>query len=206
MTGGRGGFVGLSVIADDGFEETEIRVLVGGTALAIRARTLREIVTRVPEIGSVLMKFNRMLMAQLSVSISCMARHSLEQRLARWLLTAEQRKGDVDLDVRQETLAEVLGVRRTGISEAMGRLTAAGVVEHARGRIVIRDLAGLRARSCECFEEAEAARGRGAPDVVVSPPIPAARLKALVERYRRSGADFDKGARRPRHDSRPSAG
>lgn len=181
--GGRGGFSGLSVVVGDRFEETETRVLLKGTALVIRADALRKIMTACPEIRTVLMKFNAMLMAQMSVSLTCMARHSLDERLARWLLTASVRTGDTRLNLRQESLAMILGVRRTGVSEAINRLVAAGIVVSSRRQIVIRDRARLEARSCECFHEAEAARRRSAPDIVISPPIPPARLRKLVDRF-----------------------
>lgn len=181
--GGRGGFVGVSVVAGDPFEETEVRVLVRGSALVIRSDRLRKIMALHPDLRTALMRFNSMLMAQMSVSVSCMARHNLDQRLARWLLTASQRLGAGELDVRQESLAQILGVRRTGISEAMGRLIAAGAIGGGRARIVILDRAGLEARSCDCFWEAEAARRRVAPSVEATPPPPPGRLQDLFDRY-----------------------
>ena len=199
-TGERGGWVGLGVIADHGIEETEIRVLTRGTALALPVPTLRTIIAQVPEIGEVLMMFNNVLLSQLSITISCMARHTLDQRLARWLLTAHQWIGDRALDVRQEDLALILGVRRTGVSEAMTRLTAAGAVDHERGHIDVRNLPVLRSRSCDGFKEAEAARARAAPQLRVSPPIDAETLEALVEGYRRSGPDGVTAGRRDDED------
>lgn len=199
-TGGRGGIVGLSVVTGEASEETETRALIAGTALAIEARALREVMAAFPEIHRLFMKFNAMLAAQMSVSFTCMARHSLDQRLARWLLIASQRMGDVDLAVRQESLAMILGVRRTGASEAMSRLVAAGIVETGRRRIVIRDHAGLEARSCECFREAEAARVRSAPEIVITPPIPSASLHELVDRFRGRATDRRCAA----HDGRRS--
>ena len=181
--GGRGGCIGVSVVAGEPFEETEIRVLVGGTSLMVRSDKLRRLLTLDPGLRAVLMRFNSMLMAQMSVSISCMARHNLDQRLARWLLTASQRLGADKLDVGQELLAQILGVRRTGVSEAFGRLIAIGAISSTRNHIAILDRAGLESRSCECFWEAEAARRRVAPDVVVSRAIPPDRMMDLVDRY-----------------------
>jgi CRP-like cAMP-binding protein len=182
-TGGRGGFTGLSVVADHGFEEAETVVVIPGTALSISATALRMLTAFHPEVRDILMKFNVMLLAQLGIAVACMARHTLDQRLARWLLTASARVGDLGLEVRQDTLALILGVRRTGVSEAISRLAEAGIVNVSRGHVTIRDWARLETRSCECFHEAEYARRRSAPDIVVSPPIPPARLRELRERF-----------------------
>lgn len=184
--GGRGGFSGHSVVTGLGFEETETRSLMKGLALVIPAESLRRAMAERPTLHADLLRFSAMLAAQTSVSLACMARHSLDQRLARWLLTAEQRMGDVDLQVRQEDLAIILGVRRTGVSEALARLADLGAIEHGRRRIALKDRALLTVRSCACLFEVEAARRRSVPDVKITPAIPAETLKTLVAQFHSS--------------------
>lgn len=187
--GGQGGLIGSSVLLGEPFEDTEARALVAGTTLSIRASTLREIMLVHPRLRTELSRYLPALLGQMSLSAACIARHSLDQRLARWLLTAASRTGSLELPLTQEPLAHILGVRRTGVSEALSRLEDAGIVSNRRGLIVIRDPGRLEARSCACFREAEERHARDASYLHARPLASSAEVTALTNRYFSLGAD-----------------
>jgi CRP-like cAMP-binding protein len=95
--------------------------------------------------------------AQLAV---CNSRHSLQQRLARWLLVAQDQLGQDEIPLTHQCLSRSLGVRRAGITTAMGQLEAAGLLQGGRGRLRILDREGLEAQSCECHRAIRAERQR----------------------------------------------
>lgn len=185
--GGRAGIVGVSALTGAQFEETETRAQVAGSALSIRASVLREILAVNPDLRDKLSWFVPMLMAQVSLSVACNARHTLDQRLARWLLTACVRTGRADLEITQESIAISLGVRRTGISEALGRLAAAGLITTGRNLITIKDKARLEAQSCECFRESEAGRARYASTLAPPRGLTGEEIHALIDGYLKLG-------------------
>jgi PAS domain S-box-containing protein len=157
--GGSGGVVGFSSIIGEPFDDLEYTVLLPGSALAMPSRAFTSLLAVYPQLRSEIVHlFESRLISQLSRNAACMARHNLDQRLARWLLSALARSGEATLPIRHETLAMILGVRRAGVSEEVGELTAAGILETGRDRITILDRRRLLARSCECFEQAEAHR------------------------------------------------
>jgi CRP-like cAMP-binding protein len=180
---GQDAFVGGPALNDDLFEDTEARTLVAGASLSCRTRALQDLQAIHPELGAVLGRFLPLLMDQMSLSAACLARHTLDQRLARWLLTAASHTGSEVLPIRQEALAQILGVRRTGISEAVARLEAAGVATNGRGRIHIRDAARLEGRSCSCFRELQHHRLAHALNPKVSPLAPRSTIEGLMDRY-----------------------
>jgi Mn-dependent DtxR family transcriptional regulator len=81
----------------------------------------------------------------------CNRHHSLDQQLCRWLLLSLDRLSGVELVMTQELIANMLGVRREGVTEAAGRLQKAGLIKYSRGRITVVDRAGLEKRTCECY-------------------------------------------------------
>ncbi|MFI4976107.1 MAG: helix-turn-helix domain-containing protein [Caulobacterales bacterium] len=180
---GRDGMVGVSVFTKDDWEETEAWVHVAGSALSIRAGLLRDIFVVNPALRMELEQCVPMLMSQMGVSVVCNARHSVDQRLARWLLTATARLGGPELGLSQEAIAMLLGIRRTGVSEALGRMTDAGLIRTGRNRITIVDEPRLEARACECFRDGEAARARHSVALVATAPIEPADIRALLDRY-----------------------
>ena len=88
-------------------------------------------------------------MAQTAV---CNRHHSVDQQLCRWLLLSLDRLTSNSLTMTQELIANMLGVRREGVTEAAGSLQRAGLIHYSRGRITVLDRAGLQARACECYE------------------------------------------------------
>ena len=97
------------------------------------------------------LRYTQALMTQMAQSVVCNRHHSVDQQLCRWLLLSLDRLPSPQLNMTQELIANMLGVRREAVTEAAGKLQAAGLIEYSRGRIAIIDRKGLEARVCECY-------------------------------------------------------
>lgn len=164
---GHEGMVGLSLLAGPPTRSLRSRVQTAGAALALDSSRLLGEFERGGSAMRVLLRYGQVLMTQLSAAALCNRHHTIEQQLARWLLMATDRLGAREIAVRQEDVAQLLGVRREGVSEAAGRLRAAGLVAARRGRFTLLDSAGLKARACGCYELLKAEYDR-----VLMPPAP----------------------------------
>src|SRR5262249_40117271 len=98
-----------------------------------------------------LLRFTQALIAQIGQTAVCNRHHSVEQQLCRWLLLSLDRLRSNQLDMTQEMIANMLGVRREGVTEAAGRLQQAGVIKYSRGHITVVDRAKLETLVCECY-------------------------------------------------------
>ena len=182
-SGGRHGLHGVSVIMDGDSEATELRVVIAGSALRIPAPFLRATMELHPALRTNLARIVPMLMARMSWTNACSARHSIEQRAARWLLCASADIGSPVLAVTQEVVAAMLGVRRAGISEIFCRWGDADLVTTHRSQIAIKDLPGLETRACECYREDQRARGPRSAEFAAPTPERAAAVHGLIRRY-----------------------
>jgi hypothetical protein len=90
-------------------------------------------------------------MTQIAQTAACNRHHALARQLCRWLLLAVDRLSTNELTVTQETIANMLGVRREGVTEAAGKLQEAGLIHHSRGHITVLDREGLEEKACECY-------------------------------------------------------
>jgi len=131
--------------------QTEYVVQIGGQAVKIDAATFREQFDRNQALRSLFLKYTQALIAQISQTTACNSLHSLEQRLGRWLLEAQDRVESDDIQLTQRFLAEMLGVRRAGVTQAAQKLQDQGLITYGRGHIQICDRAGLEHAACECF-------------------------------------------------------
>ncbi len=104
-------------------------------------------------------------MAQTAV---CNRHHSIDEQLCRWLLLSLDRLPSNELAMTQELIANMLGVRREGVTEAAGKLQAAGLIKYTRGHIIVTDRAGLEARACECYSVVKNESDRLLPDRIAS--------------------------------------
>jgi CRP-like cAMP-binding protein len=148
---GREGLIGLPLVYGDSHALTEARVQMEGTALRIGAAPLRAEMERSAALRGLLLHYALAFHAQVTLTAACNARHAIEQRLARWLLTAHDRAGADEFAMTHEFLSLMLGVRRPGVTIAAGMLQKAGLIHYARGRMTIADRPGLEAASCECY-------------------------------------------------------
>jgi len=149
---GREGFVGTSVVLNrNAVAVHRAFVQVDGSAYRMGADALRAAVERSHALRDHCLRYVEVLMAQTSQVAACNARHTLPERLARWLLMTRDRVDSDELPVTQEFLSVMLGVRRAGVSLAASALQSAGLIRQARGRITILDRDGLEAASCDCY-------------------------------------------------------
>lgn len=150
---GKEGLVGMPlVLATDSAANRRAQVQMAGTALKIKAAPFVNEFKKSERVRFLLLSFLHAFITQVSQTVACNGMHRLEDRLARWLLSCHDRaSGDV-LELTQEFIAQMLGVRRAGVSVAATRLEERGLIKHKRGYIEILDRTGLEAASCECYE------------------------------------------------------
>ena len=151
MTVGCDGFAGLAVF--HGVPSSRLTGIgqISGTSRRIRAEDFRRLIRECGELNRLLHRYSQYVFETVSQSAACNRMHVIEQRCARWLLMSEDRVGRNNFDLTQEFLAEMLGVRRPGVTVAMGALEKAGLISHGRGRIAVVDRPGLEKVSCECY-------------------------------------------------------
>lgn len=147
---GREGAVGGIVSCGHAPAFSRGRVLVGGRALSLPLAALEEAKQRSRFIANIFCRYSDYLLSQVMQSGACNAFHSIPERAARWLLTAQDRAGD-RLELTQEALAGLLGVQRTTVNAVLGELDDEGLIATGRGVVRVRDRAGLKRRSCECY-------------------------------------------------------
>jgi CRP-like cAMP-binding protein len=149
---GREGLVGAAVLLDPEAVAThQAFVQIPGAAWRVPTPALRRAVEQSPALREHLLRYVHSLMAQSGQTAACNARHTVPQRLARWLLMAHDRVEGDELALRQEAVSLMLGVRREGVSVAAGALQASGLIRQSRGRITVLDRPGLEAAACGCY-------------------------------------------------------
>ena len=148
---GNEGVVGVSLFM--GGETTPSRAVVqgGGHAYRMKSQMLKEEFDRAGAMQHVLLHYTQALLTQMGQTAVCNRHHTLDQQLCRWLLLALDRLPSHELIMTQELIANMLGVRREGVTEAAGKLQRDGLIEYHRGHINVLDRPGLEARACECY-------------------------------------------------------
>ena len=131
-------------------------VQIAGTALRISAPTLQAAVQAMPALERRLLDAWQVTAAEVAQTVACNTRHALPKRLARWLLMVQDRTDEDELPLTQEVISIMLGVRRSGVTNAVTALERAGLIGHSRGRITITDRKGLEAASCGCYARVRA--------------------------------------------------
>lgn len=148
---GREGLGGLLALLGSDVAAHTAAVRVGATALRIRTAQARECFEHLPGFRARMLCYSRLLMLQVSQTTLCNTLHMVEQRLARWLLAARMRLGSGTIPVTHEFLSHLLGVRRSGVTVAVGDLERAGLVSHGRGFVRVEDATGLGNAACSCY-------------------------------------------------------
>lgn len=148
---GREGLVGISLFM--GGETTPSRAVVQSAGLGYRlgAKAMKKEFDRAGPVLHLLLRYTQALLTQMAQTAVCNRHHSLDQQLCRWLLLSLDRLSGSELRMTQELIANMLGVRREGVTEAALKLQAAGLIRYARGHITVLDRAGLEQRTCECY-------------------------------------------------------
>ena len=151
MTVGNDGFT--PIVAFHGVESTGLTGCgqITGEARRLPRETFVQLVTVGPGLTRLLHRYSQLVFEAVSQSAACNRMHVVEQRCARWLLMSHDRVGRASFDLTQAFLAEMLGVRRAGVTVAMGILERQGLISHGRGSVAIADRQGLEKAACECY-------------------------------------------------------
>jgi hypothetical protein len=151
MTVGSDGLAGIAVF--HGVSASRLKGVgqISGEARRIATADFRELSESCESFYQLLHRYSQFVFETVSQSAACNRLHVIEQRCARWLLMSQDRVGRDVFRLTQEFLAEMLGVRRPGVTVAMGALEKAGLIAHARGVITVIDRAGLERAACECY-------------------------------------------------------
>ncbi|MBK6508010.1 MAG: Crp/Fnr family transcriptional regulator [Haliea sp.] len=149
---GNEGVVGISLFM--GGESTSSRAIVqsAGSAYRLAGQRIKDEFNRHGEMMLLLLRYTQSLITQMSQTAVCNRHHSIDQQLCRWLLLSLDRLSDNTLTMTQELIANMLGVRREGVTEAAGKLQRLGVIDYSRGHITVLDRPKLETLSCECYE------------------------------------------------------
>jgi CRP-like cAMP-binding protein len=148
---GNEGIVGVSLFM--GGESTPSRAVVqsAGTGFRLKAQIMKNEFYRAGPVLHLLLRYTQALITQMSQTAVCNRHHTLDQQLCRWLLLSLDRLQGNELVMTQELIANMLGVRREGVTEGALKLQQAGLIRYARGHITVTDRTGLEERSCECY-------------------------------------------------------
>ncbi len=149
---GNEGIVGISLFMGGNSTPSRAVVQSAGKGFRLAAKLMKDEFDLAGSAMHLLLRYTQALITQMSQTAVCNRHHSLDQQLCRWLLLSLDRLPGNELVMTQELIANMLGVRREGVTDAAIRLQKAGLISYARGRIKVLDRAGLQKRSCECYE------------------------------------------------------
>jgi CRP-like cAMP-binding protein len=163
---GNEGMVGISLFM--GGQSTPSRAVVqsAGVGYRLRAQTVKDEFNRSGPVMHLLLRYTQALITQMSQTAVCNRHHTLDQQLCRWLLLSLDRLKGNDLVMTQELIANMLGVRREGVTEAALKLQRAQLIQYARGHITVLNRPGLEARTCECYAVVKKEYDRLLPNAV----------------------------------------
>ena len=162
---GNEGVLGVSIFMGGDSTPSRAVVQTRGHAYRLPAAILMEEFNRGGHVMRLLLRYTQALLTQMSQTAVCNRHHSVEQQLCRWLLLTLDRLPTNELTMTQELIANMLGVRREGVTEAAGRLQGYGYISYRRGHITVLDRAGLERDVCECYAVVKKEFGRLLSDV-----------------------------------------
>jgi CRP-like cAMP-binding protein len=150
---GNEGLVGISLFMGGESESTPSLAVVqiAGHGLRLKAQLMKEEFERAGPVLHLLLRYTQALITQMSLTAVCNRHHTIDQQLCRWLLLSLDRLRINELVMTQELIANMLGVRREGVTEAASKLQQAGLISYVRGCITVLDRPGLERRTCECY-------------------------------------------------------
>jgi CRP-like cAMP-binding protein len=150
-TTGREGMVGMGAFHGVGEAGQQAVIQVPGQCFMVDAEVFRGLLPEMPTLSRLLHRFSVVLFSLAAQNSGCNRKHSIEERCCRWMLMVADRLDQSTFDLTHEFIAQMLGVRRASVTEALGSLEKRGLVSTSRGRITIVDRAGLEACACECY-------------------------------------------------------
>jgi CRP-like cAMP-binding protein len=145
------GYVGLPIFLDDSVSPYRMIVQAEGTALRMKVAAFKALCDQHASLQELLHRYAQLLMREITQSALCICFHHLEARFCRWLLVCQDKVKSDEFHLTQEFLADMLGVRRAGVTVAAGAIQSLGLIRYNRGTITIADREGLMAASCECY-------------------------------------------------------
>lgn len=149
---GNEGVLGVSLFMGGNTTPSRAVVQTGGHGYRLKSRILLEEFNRAGPVLRLLLRYTQALITQMSQTAVCNRHHSIEQQLCRWLLLTLDRSPTNELIITQELIANMLGVRREGVTEAAGKLQGYGYISYRRGHITVTDRTGLERDVCECYD------------------------------------------------------
>ena len=149
---GKDGAIGVALFMGGATTTNRAIVQSAGSAYRLTRKRIEQEFARHGEMLHVLLRYTQALITQMAQTAVCNRHHSVDQQLCRWLLLSLDRLKGSKLVMTQELIANMLGVRREGVTEAAGKLQKAGVIEYRRGRISVLDRTRLESMSCECYD------------------------------------------------------
>jgi CRP-like cAMP-binding protein len=149
---GNEGLLGISLFMGGDTTPSRAMVQSGGHAYRLKAGLLKDEFGRFGPTMHLLLRYTQALITQMAQTAVCNRHHSVDQQLCRWLLLSLDRLQSNQLSMTQELIANMLGVRREGVTEAAGKLQDAGLINYRRGTITVLDRPGLEAKVCECYQ------------------------------------------------------
>jgi CRP-like cAMP-binding protein len=151
-TAGNEGFVGVPALLQGSFTDTHMAFCqIPGEALVAEVARFFDLVNGSSELHAVLHRYTLALLGQIAQASACNRLHTMEQRCVRWILMSHDRVGRDEFTLSQEFLAQMLGVRRATVNQAVRPLQQAGLVAYHRGQMTMTDRDGLERRACECY-------------------------------------------------------
>ncbi|MFZ0256481.1 MAG: Crp/Fnr family transcriptional regulator [Gammaproteobacteria bacterium] len=148
---GNEGMIGVALFMGGETMPNRAVVQSAGHAYRLKGQLLKQEFNRSGELQHLLLRYTQALLTQMAQTAVCNRHHSLDQQLCRWLLLSLDRLPSNELMMTQELIANMLGVRREGVTEAAGDLQRAGLIKYHRGHIIVLNRAELEARACECY-------------------------------------------------------
>ncbi len=145
------GVVGTSIFMGGGSTPNRAVVQSAGKGFRLQAEAMKEAFEGSGPVMHLMLRYTQALITQMTQTAVCNRHHSLDQQLCRWLLLSLDRLSGNELVMTQELIANMLGVRREGVTEAALKLQRAGLIRYARGHISVLDRPGLERRTCECY-------------------------------------------------------
>jgi CRP-like cAMP-binding protein len=162
------GLVGIALFMGGISTPSRAVVQSAGRGFRLKADVMKQEFNRAGSMMHLLLRYTQALITQKAQTAACNRHHSLDQQLCRWLLLSLDRLRGNELVMTQELIANMLGVRREGVTEAAGHLQQAGLIQYQRGHITVLDRAGIERRSCECYAVVKKEYDRLLPTEIVT--------------------------------------
>jgi CRP-like cAMP-binding protein len=163
---GNEGVVGISLFMGSETATSRAVVLCAGDAYRLPGQSINAEFNRAGPMQHLLLRYTQALITQMAQTAACNRHHSLEQQFCRWMLLSMDRLSSNRLVMTQELVANMLGVRREGVTEAAGEMQRAGLIKCSRGHITVLDRAGLEKRACECYAVVKKEAERLLPETI----------------------------------------